>query len=489
MWGGIKKHHARNNTKQLPKKPRLTYNRATVTNPLNTKVITRFAPSPTGYLHAGSYRTALFSCIFARQNEGRFVVRIEDTDKERSKKEYEDNIMESLEWLGLKYDAISRQSDRTDIYKKYIQRLIDTGFAYISKETPTIESGAHSASQTRAEVIRFKNPKKKVAFEDMIRGKVEFDTTELGDFVIAKSMEEPVFHLVVVVDDMESGITHVIRGEDHISNTPRHILIYEALGAKPPQYAHLPLLLGKDRSKLSKRNGAVPVTEYRHKGYLPQAVANYLALLGWHPADDKEIFSFEELLKVFDLHRVQKGGAVFDEEKLTWLNRQYILRLSHQEFAELASPFMPEWLSKGSDLAKRLVDVLRDKVSSFGEISGLLNVNGELGFVKEIADYKSDMLLWKKDPSAKSSATHLAKALEIIKSLPDSDGADKNFTADTIKVALWSYAETAGKGNVLWPLRVALTGQEKSPDPFISAFLLGREESIRRIENAISKLS
>lgn len=446
------------------------------------KVVTRFAPSPTGYFHAGSYRTALFSCLYARQNGGKFILRIEDTDRERSKKEYEENILESLEWLGLKYDEFYRQSDRTEIYKKYIQQLINAGHAYISKEVPT-----DGEPNNRAEVIRFKNPKKKVAFDDMIRGRVEFDTTELGDFVIAKSIDEPVFHLVVVVDDKDMGITHIIRGEDHISNTPRQILIYEALGATPPKYAHIPLLLGKDRSKMSKRNGAIPVSEYHRRGYLPQAIVNYLALLGWHPADDRELFTFEELLEVFDLGRVQKGGAIFDEEKLAWFNRQYLVKLSDKEFIDLASPFMPEWLSTSSDLNKRLVSILREKIASFSDITNMLNVSGELGFVKEISNYKADMLLWKKEPDAKATKTHLEKVLQMIMGIGDT--GEKSFTTENIKSAVWAYAETAGKGNVLWPLRVALTGQEKSPDPFVSAFLLGREESIKRIQNAISKLS
>ncbi len=453
------------------------------------KIVTRFAPSPTGYFHVGSYRTALFSCIFARQNGGKFILRIEDTDKERSKKEYEENIIESLEWLGLKYDAFFRQSDRTEIYKKYIQKLIDGGHAYISHETPVKEEGSISTSKSvaRTEVIRFKNPKKKVAFEDMIRGKVEFDTTELGDFVIAKSIDEPIFHLVVVVDDIEMGITHIVRGEDHISNTPRQILIYEALGFTPPKYAHLPLLLGKDRSKLSKRNGGASITEYRRRGYLPEAVVNYLTLLGWHPKDDKEFLTFDEIVKDFEISRIQKGGAIFDEEKLSWFNHQYLIRMTDQEFMNVASPFMPEWLSSGSPLSKRLVPILKEKISSFGDISQVFGVSGELGFIKELPKYSDEMLLWKKDPSVSNTKAHLEKSIEILDRL-HKDAGETGFTADAIKVALWSYAETAGKGNVLWPLRVALTGQERSPDPFISAFLLGPEETKERVNNAISKL-
>ena len=443
----------------------------------NLKVVTRFAPSPTGYFHAGSYRTALFSCIYARQNGGKFILRIEDTDKERSKKEYEDNIIDSLKWLGLEYDEFYRQSDRTDIYKGYIKKLLDSGHAYISKEVPKEPSG-------REEVIRFRNPKKKVAFDDLIRGRVEFDTTELGDFVIAKSLDEPVFHLAVVIDDHESGITHIIRGEDHISNTPRQILIYEALGVMPPHYAHIPLLLAKDRSKLSKRNGAVPMTDYRVKGYLPEAVVNYLALLGWHPADDeKEVMSFDDIVKEFSLDRVQKGGAIFDDEKLKWFNRQYIHKLDAASFTEAAAPFMPEWLSGNKALSGRLMPLLKDKVDCLSDISEQLNGTGELAFAHKIADYNPAMLLWKKGPDKAAAKKHLEAVSKALASIDDA-----KFTAESIKAVLWPYAETNGKGNVLWPLRVALTGQEKSPDPFVSAYILGKEEALTRISAAVDKL-
>lgn len=443
---------------------------------MSNQVITRFAPSPTGYFHAGSYRTALFAWIFAKQNGGKFILRIEDTDKERSKKEYEDNIIESLKWLRLPYDEFFRQSERTEIYKKYIKQLIDSGKAYISDEKSTEEG-------SRTTVIRFKNPNTKVGFDDLIRGHVEFDTTELGDFVIAKSDDEPVFHLVNVVDDFEMGMTHIIRGEDHISNTPRQILIYEAIGAKPPLYAHIPLLLSKDRSKLSKRHGAVSVSEYRDRGYLPEAVVNYLALLGWHPTDEKEIFSLDEIVKSFSLERVQKGGAIFDEDKLLWFNRQYLQKLSDAEFTEKAAPFLPEWLSSKSDIFKRLLPILRDKTHKFYDLTLLFEKGGELFFVKEIQAYDPAMLLWKKNPDKAAAAEHLKKSREIIEQI------DANsFTADSIKVALWKYAEEKGRGDVLWPLRVALTGQDKSPDPFSSAYILGKGESIKRIEKACTLL-
>ncbi len=443
---------------------------------MSKEVITRFAPSPTGYLHAGNYRTALFAYIFARQNKGSFLLRIEDTDKERSKKEYEDNIVESLKWLDLEYDEFYRQSERADIYKKYIKKLIDSGNAYISKET--------AMENNRATVIRFRNPNKKVSFNDIIRGHIEFDTTELGDFVIAKSENEPVFHLAVVIDDAEVGVTHIIRGEDHISNTPRHILLYTALGLTIPQFAHIPLLLSGDHSKLSKRKGALAITEYKNKGYLPEAIINYLALLGWHPTDDKELFTIDELIKDFSIERVQKGGAIFDENKLLWFNRQYLLKSSDADFTGKASIFLPEWLSSKSDIFKRLLPILRDKTHKFSDLTDLFNENNELFFVKELPKYNSELLLWKKNPDQKATFENLNKTKEIIEKMDAN-----NFTADTIKNSLWGFAEEKGRGDILWPLRVALTGQEKSPDPFTSAFILGKAESLTRIEKACALLN
>ncbi len=454
-------------------------------------IVTRFAPSPTGYFHAGSYRTALFAWIFARQNNGKFILRIEDTDKVRSKKEYEDNIIESLEWLGLKYDEFYRQSERTEIYKKYIHELIASGHAYVSNEVERLDDVSQQkasdtnsrnispVSSNRKEVIRFKNPNKKVRFDDLIRGQIEFDTTELGDFVIAKSFDEPIFHLVVVIDDHEMGVTHVIRGEDHISNTPRQILIYEGIGAALPKYAHIPLLLAADRSKLSKRNGAVAVSEYRDRGYLSSAVFNYLALLGWHPKDDREVMGLEDIVKDFTLDRIQKGGAIFDEEKLAWFNRQYILKISDEEFAEHAAAFIPDWLSTHSQTFKKIIPLLRDKIVRFRDMVDYFTPEGELSFIKELSSYPKELLLWKKNPDPVAVQTHLNKALELMSGIDAS-----SFNADVIKAALWPYAEAKGKGDVLWPVRVALTGKERSPDPFVSAAVLGKDEALRRIQAA-----
>lgn len=290
---------------------------------MNTKQkpVVRFAPSPTGPLHIGGARTALFNYIFAKQTGGKFILRIEDTDKERSKTAYEQDIRDGLAWLGIVPDASYRQSERTELYQKHLDALLKSGAAYVSREKKKEGEG-------EVEVVRFKNPNKRVTFHDMVRGEVSFDTTELKDFVIARSVSEPLYHLAVVIDDFEMGITHIIRGEDHISNTPRQILIQEALGAPRPIYAHIPLILATDRSKLSKRKHgeAVSLAHYRAQGIAPEAVVNFLALLGWHPSasDASEVLSWNDLIAQFQLERVQKGGAVLDANKLNWLNRQYL---------------------------------------------------------------------------------------------------------------------------------------------------------------------
>jgi len=433
---------------------------------MNNKVVTRFAPSPTGYLHAGNYRTALFAYVFAKQNNGKFILRIEDTDKARSKKEYEDNIVDSLKWLNLSYDDFYRQSDRAEIHKAYIKKLIDSGHAYVSKETPK-EAG------DRDEVIRFKNPNKKVTFKDLIRGEITFDTTDLKDFVIARSMEEPVFHLVVVVDDYEMGVTHVIRGEDHISNTPRHILIQEALGIPVPLYAHIPLLLALDRSKMSKRKGALPITEYRDRGYLPEAVVNYMALLGWNPGTDQEILSIEEMISQFSLEKVQKAGAIFSEEKLSWVNRQYLDKLSIEEFKTRAQKFIPE------NTPLNLLPLIKEKVNCFSEIKTTLDT--ELSFVNPLPSYDKELLKWKQEPDLVNTKVYLKSIIDILSGLSD-------FSKESVKTAVWPLAEAKGKGNVLWPMRFSLSGKEKSPDPFIISEILGKEETIKRLTFAYELL-
>lgn len=444
------------------------------------QVITRFPPSPTGLLQMGNVRTAIYNYLYAKQHEGSFLFRIEDTDRERSTKEYEVSLIENLKWLGLNWDntEVIHQSERGEVYSRYLEKMVRDGFAYVSKE----DTGGDATK--RAEVIRFKNPKKKVTFMDLIRGEITFDTTDLGDFVVARSMTEPIYHLSVVIDDFESKITHIIRGEDHISNTPRQILIQEAIGAPRPIYAHLPLILDSDRAKLSKRKHGekVSLKYFRDQGYLKEAIINYMSMLGWNPGTPQELFTLDELLKSFDISKVQKAGAVFDEEKLKWFNRAHLAKLSQEEFASGAASFWPKHMDMNGELAKRLLAAVREKVSVFSEIPALFATGGELAFAKELSDYPTSMLLWKKKPDQTVSKTNLEACLKLLSAVPTA-----SFTSETVKAAVWPLTESNGRGEVLWPLRVALTGQEKSPDPFVSAFILGKDESLNRLEQAIRK--
>lgn len=434
---------------------------------LKNNIVVRIAPSPTGNLHIGTARATLFNYLFAKSKGGKFIMRIEDTDKERSKKEYEDNILESIEWLGLKYDEFYRQSERTEIYKKYLLRVIENGYAYISKEEP-------KEADQRSEVIRFKNPNKKITFEDVVRGTIEFDTTELGDFVIAKSVDEPLYHFGVVVDDYEMGVTHVIRGEDHISNTPRQILIQEGIGASRPIYAHVPLILAPDRSKLSKRHGATAVIDYKENGFLPQAMVNYLALLGWNPGTEQEIFTLDGLIENFDLEKIQKGGAIFDEKKLRWVNREHLKLMPQDEIFKLIYDKIRKSFP-GKEISKTLGKIVFERIEIFSDIDRIIEA-GELDYFFEKPVLDKEKISWKTD-SKEVTIQNLKKVTQIIKEKKE------------ISTSIMTYAEEVGKGSVLWPLRYALSGKEKSPDPFTLLEALGDEESLSRAEKAIEILN
>ena len=439
------------------------------------KVITRIAPSPTGHLHIGTARTALFNYLFAKKHGGTFIVRSEDTDRARSTKEFEAEILEGLEWLGLQSDAFYRQSERTDIYKNFLETLVEQDRAYISKEISKAEPGV------MVELVRLRNSNTVVTFNDMVRGDISVDTTELGDFVIARSLTDPLYHFTVVVDDHMAGVSHVIRGEDHISNTPRQILIQEAIGASRPLYAHLPLILSADRSKLSKRHGAVSLTEYRASGFTAEAIVNYLALLGWNPGTEEEIFSLEELCQKFELSHIQKGGAVFDMVKFTWFNKEHLKRLSDIEYLKIAYVWLPESARGHSDadgVLLRMLPLLRERISTLGEITSEI-LDGELTFAFFDVAPSRELLKWKKDTDASDSLPRLIKVAELL-----SSNLNEYPTAEEVKAALWDYAETAGRGEVLWPLRVALSGRERSPDPFSAIAILGLTESQKRIKNA-----
>jgi len=448
------------------------------------KVITRFPPSPTGLLHIGTVRTALFNYLFARQNHGDMLFRFEDTDKERSKKEFEDNILEGLEWLGLNYDGeIFRQSEKTEVYKKYLEEMINAGFAYISKEVIGVD--LETKSKMRREVIRFKNPNKEISFLDLIRGEVKFDTTELGDFVIAKSLEEPLYHLTVVIDDFESKITHVIRGEDHISNTPRQILIQEAVGAVRPIYAHLPLILAPDKSKMSKRYGAVSVNEYKEQGYLPEAVLNYLALLGWNSGTEQEIFTLEELKVNFNIKKVHKGGAIFNIEKLNWINKEHIKLMSDEDLKKKVMEFLPEKskieTENNLEMFEKVLLIIKERIEKFGDITKMAEA-GDLDYYFSQPEYETEKILWKDGKDLMQTKVHLEKIVDFLEGISD-------WTAENIKNQVWDYATGEGRGSVLWPMRYALSGKEKSPDPFVLAEVLGKEELINRLQYAIEKIN
>lgn len=445
----------------------------------STKVTTRFAPSPTGVLHIGSARTALYSWIYAKQNGGKFILRIEDTDAERSKKEFEDNIIDGLNWLGLKYDEFYRQSDRAEIYKKHLIDLIEKNLIYISKEEQK-EPGS------RSEVIRFRNPNRVVTFRDEVRGDISFDTTELGDFVIAKDFDSPLYHFAVVVDDFEMGVTHIIRGDDGISNTPRQILIQEALGAPRPAYTHLPMILSSDKTKLSKRHGALAVTEYREEGYLPEAILNFVALMGWNPGNDQEIISIDEMVSLFKLEKVQKGGAVFNLDKLKWLNKHYMRLLpTEKKVAEILSRFPAELRKKAEDspiIFEKIIPIILDHISAFGEVGALAEA-GEYQYFFEEPIYATEKLLWKDEADKVSARQKLERAMSLISSVDDA-----SFTPETIKNALWEYATEVGRGSVLWPMRYSLSGRDKSPDPFALASIVGKEGTLRRMALAVGLL-
>ncbi|PIR40322.1 MAG: hypothetical protein COV33_00375 [Candidatus Zambryskibacteria bacterium CG10_big_fil_rev_8_21_14_0_10_34_34] len=441
----------------------------------NKKVVVRFPPSPTGLFHIGNARTFLFNYLFAKQNNGQIVFRLEDTDKERSKEEYAEDIIENLKWLGIEPDfrTTIKQSERTQIYKKYIEKLLAEDKAYLSKEE-TVKGGQ------RTEVIRFRNPNKKIVFNDLIRGDIEFDTTELKDFVIAKSLEEPIYHLAVVIDDFEMKITHILRGDDGISNTPRQILIQEAIGAPRPIYAHLPMMLAPDKTKLSKRKHGeqVSVSYYKEKGYLPEAVINFLAMVGWNPGTDQEIWSMDELIKVFDIAKVQKKGAIFNIEKLNWLNREYLLKIPFEEqFSIFNFQFSKtKWgrseKAKDKIFIEKLLKIILERIHRWAEVREILE-KGEFDYLFEKSKLDKEKICWKKQ-NPKDAKENLEKILEILDNSQISD--------------IWKLSEKEGKGEVLWPLRYTLSGREKSPDPMTLIDILGIPESKERIKKAIEKL-
>jgi glutamyl-tRNA synthetase len=441
------------------------------------KVRVRFPPSPTGYCHVGTARMAILNYLFARKHGGTIMFRSEDTDKERSRREFEDDIKEQLRWLGLSWDDFTRTTDLVANHTAAMQKLVDEDKAYVSTEESKKEAG------TSVQVVRLRNPGTVVTFNDVIRGDITFDTTELGDFAIGRAIDDPLYHLAVVVDDATQGVTHVIRGEDHISNTPRQILIQEALGYPRPVYAHYPLHLGADKSKLSKRTGDVAVRWYREKGFLPEALLNYIAVLGWTPPSGKEILSLEEMTAEFELADLHKSGAVFDIEKLRWFNRHYLLAMDERAFVTEAARLLKECLDeRGITMDERVVrtltPIIRERISVWEDLRESARA-GEWGYFFRDPSLELDKLPEKKTSPA-DTARHLERASELLGSVPDTEFSN----AESLKASLWEYATSAGRGSVLWPLRYALTGLERSPDPFVVSSIIGKEATLRRIHAA-----
>ncbi len=521
------------------------------------EISVRLAPSTTGLLHIGTARAALFNYLFARKNKGVFIVRIEDTDKERSKKEFEENIIESLKWLWIEPDegpVVSgnygpyRQSERKKIYEKYLKKLLKEDNAYycfcppeelknhkeyqLSIGEPPRYTGkcAHlpeeligqNLAEKKPFVIRFRIPPKKVEFEDLIRGKIEFDASLMGDMVIAKDFFSPLYNFACVVDDYEMEISHVVRGEDHIPNTPKQILIQEALGLPQPKYAHLPLILGPDRSKLSKRHGAVSVSDYKKQGYLPEAIVNFMALLGWNPGTEREIYSINSLVKEFSLERVQKSGAVFNIKRLDFLNGFYIRQKSIEKLTELCLPYLIEQglinpsfgekqyppayggkeiiqkyaseTGEGISLAKsqQIVAIYQERLKKLSEIAELTDF-----FFKDKVGHDKDLLKWK-EMSDKDVKASLNISNKILYKIKEGEFNEKKLSEVLLEEAVSfgkkmgkahlpaeDLAKAGGRGYLLWPLRVALTGKKESASPFEVAEILGKEKTLKRIKEAI----
>lgn len=486
------------------------------------KVRVRYAPSPTGPLHIGGARSALFNWLFARHHGGAMILRIEDTDLERSSRESETMILESLRWLGIDWDegvdvggenGPYRQQQRLHIYEPYVRELLNSGQAYecfctaeeLEEERQELmqqgkmprylgkcrsltgEEKERLRSAGRKPVIRFLVPAgKKLIVDDLVRGRVEFDSDDIGDFIIIKSDGLPTYNFAVVVDDALMGITHVIRGEEHLSNTPRQLLIYEALNFPLPQFAHVSLILGEDRSKMSKRHGATSVLEYRKQGYLPEAMVNFLALLGWSPEGEREIFSPEELIRLFSLERVSKSPAVFDLGKLNWLNAHYIKQLPPARLTELCLPYLleagllkPEALGEKMSWLEQAVAAVQEKMEYVSQAPDLLAV-----FLEEKTEIESG------DKTAQK-ILELETTPGVIAAFTEKAGKMTEWDSETVRRLLGEIGKELGvKGKALFmAVRVAVSGRSYGPDLNTLLVLLGPAAAARRAQGILEKLS
>ncbi len=478
----------------------------------------RFAPSPTGYLHIGGARTALFNWLYARRHGGAFVLRIEDTDTERSSWEMVSGIVDGLRWLGLDWDEGPDiggphvpyfQSQRVDKARLFAERLVTGGHAYYCYCTTEMLQQKRQAAEAAGggwvydrscvnlsaedvaareasgapRAIRFKVPAGHTSFTDLVHGPITFDNANIEDFVVLRSDRHPTYHLSVVADDMDMGITHVVRGDDHISNTPKQVLLYDAFGARAPQFAHVPLILGPDKKRLSKRHGATSVMEYNRLGYLPEAMVNFLALLGWSPGDDRELFSGDELIAAFTLEGISGGNAVFNPDKLDWFNQQHILRLPIADLVARVQPVLEAAHLWTSDLTgarrewfQKLLELVRPRVKKLDQFAEELRP-----FLQPSVDY---------DETAVSKHLTKSEIRSAFIALPDTLTAVVPFSSTGLEAALRSLAEAHGvkAAALIHATRVAVTGRAVSPGLFDVLELMGAETVRDRVRHALNFL-
>ena len=461
------------------------------------KVVTRFAPSPTGTLHIGGVRTALFNYVYAKQNDGLFLVRIEDTDRERSTKEFEQNILDNLSSIGLNPDEIPiNQSERNDIYIKAAEKIIETGNAYwcdCSQETldemrkeqtaagkkPMYDGRSRNLGLERTDktVLRLATPDDgEIVVKDLIRGDITFKNNELDDLILLRSDGTPTYHLCNVVDDFEQNVTTVIRGEDHISNTPRQIHIQNALGYPELEYAHLPLVLGTDKKRLSKRHAATNLEDYREKGYLDSAIINTLARLGWSKGDD-EVFYLNDVIKNFKIEEVQKAGAIFDITKLDWVNSQHLANLSIDDFKSHIKPFL-----------KKISIEIEDHPNLDLMINAMRSSDNTLsGIAESLVPYFKDIPAF----DTKAIDKFLSEGSGVLEDVKDILLKVDNWNETTIDSVLKNYQNEHNLPvpKVNQPIRIALTGSIKSPSLGLTLSIFGKEESIKRIQNLIDLIN
>ncbi|MBI4688348.1 MAG: glutamate--tRNA ligase [Nitrospirae bacterium] len=466
---------------------------------MSNEIRVRFAPSPTGYLHIGGARTALFNYLYTRHLKGVFVLRIEDTDRSRSTDEFIEAIIESMKWLGLEWDeGPFRQTDRFDVYRKYVDKLLSEGKAYycycapeeleerrkeaIAKGLPPKYDGRCRKLQgghgSGGAAVRFKMPEEgETIVDDLIRGKVVFENSQLDDLIIMRSDGTPTYNFTVVVDDVDMNITHVIRGDDHLNNTPKQIHIYRALGYEIPLFAHLPMILGSDKTRLSKRHGATSVTAYKDMGYLPEAIINYLARLGWSHGD-QEVFTKDELIEKFSFEHIGKSAAVFNPEKLLWLNSHYIINTPSERLAELVVPYLinEKIIKEGESLDKQwlsqAIGTLKERSKTLVELASSLRY-----YIAEDIQY---------DEKAKAKFLN-EKAVSYLRELSESLISITDFSAHELERIFKTIVETQGikLGELAQPVRVAMTGGTTSPGIFEVLEIMGREKVLKRLEKAI----